>query len=492
MSGETSKAGWFLRILAPPLVLLGGVAGFVALAASKETPKPIDVESTPPLVETMNISRMNGVVDIESDGVVVPYRSISIAAQVAGRAIERSAECRAGRMVSEGDLLLRIDPASFELEVERLERERDQAEASLDELTVQIENSANSIAVAEDEVRLREADVTRIETLRKRGVSTQQALDEARIAALTSRKALVTLQNEKRLFEAQRARLEQAIKLATVQLADAELNLERTVIRAPGKGVIVSADVEEGGYLAIGDIVAEFDDTSAVEVKVNLEMRTLAWLRANAPEGTETPRGSYELPRVPVTVLFDVLGNVYSWSGMLDRVDGVGVDPQTRTIPCRVLVENPRSVSMRSGSSRLPVAGPPALVRGMYVKVLLHSTPIEPLLSIPSRAVRPDDSVWAVRDGVLKKFPLLGSRVINGKVLVAPSVTGLRPDEAVVISPVPMAREGMEIRVQESAVAVDDSIHQTNRMTSTISRDGQGSETPANSIGDFNQGDPPQ
>ena len=446
MSGETSKIGWFLRILAPPLVLISGVAGFVALASLHEPPQPAKTETLPPLVETKAVSEMDGVLKIQADGVVVPYRSISIAAQVEGRIVEKTDLCRAGRVVSEGDLLLRIDPASYELAVERLSGERDQAEASLNELSVEIENAAASIAVAEDELRLRQADVSRIESLQDRGVSTQQALDAARVQELTSRKALVTLQNEKRLLEAQQARLRQAIKLATVQLAEAKLNLERSVIHAPGDGVIVSVDVEQGGYVTPGEAVLEFEDTSAVEVKTNLEMRTLAWLRANSPANSESPRGPYELPRVPVTVLFEVLGNVYSWSGVLDRVEGVGVDQQTRTVPCRVLVEDPRSVSMRSGSAKLPVSGPPALVRGMYVKLLLHSTPVEPLLSIPETAVRPDDSVWVVREGTLKKFPLLGSRMINGEVLVAPSVTGLRPGEAVVVSPLPLARDGMEVR----------------------------------------------
>lgn len=445
MSNEKSKVGLVMQMIAPPLVIASGVVGYVALAANRETPRPNEVAQVVPKVEVLPVSESQGVLDISADGVVVPHRSIEIAAEVDGRVVEKTDLCRAGRMVSEGDLLLRIDPASFELEVERLTQEKGQAEASLQELQVEIENKNASIELAEDEHELRQADLQRVENLQDRGVSTQQSLDAARVAVLSSRKALVLLQNEKRTFEAQRTRLDQAIKLAEARLAEARLNLERTVIRSPGRGVIVRTSVEQDGYVRAGTTVLEFEDTSAVEVKTNLEMRTLSWLRAEMPV-QDAVDGPYDLPQVPVTVLFEVLGNEYSWTGALERVDGVGVDARTRTIPCRVLVTDPRAVSMRSGSVDLPMSAPPALVRGMFVKLLLHSQPSAPLLSVPEVAVRPDNSVWAVRAGKLERVELAGARKFRGEVLVSAEVTGLRAGDGVVVSPLPLGRRGMEVQ----------------------------------------------
>lgn len=498
MSGESTRksqgqrsASWFLRILAPPLVLIGGVAGLVVLASSHRPPQPVDVDVEAPLVETTTVSLSRDVVDIQADGVVVPFRSITIAAEVSGRIVEKSKQARAGRMVSQGDLLVRIDPASFQLAVARLQSQRDQAKAGLRELAVKVENAAASIAVAQDQLKLRQAEVSRIENLQDRGVSTQQALDSARLEALASRKGLVTLQNDKRLLEAQAARLKEEIELSEVRLAEAKLDLEHTKIHAPVTGVVVSCDVETGSYVAVGDPIAEIDDTSAVEVETNLEMRTLAWLRANAkksPEYLRTPAAdesveAYCLPPVPVTVLYEVLGNVYAWSGVLDRVDGVGLDERTRTVPCRVLVKKPRAVSQKSGSTALPVAGPAALVRGMYVKLVFHSTPIEPLLCIPQVAVQPDNSVWAVRKGTLEKFPLLGSRVIRGNVLVAPAVTGLRPGEAVVVSPLPFGREGLKVRMAEPTNAFPNVA--SRRGLSLETRKGNGDRSPTDTSDDI-------
>jgi len=449
MDRSESPIGRLFRLIVPPAVLIGGAVGFVVLANSKEMPQPRDVEVAAPLVETAAVTEAKGGLDLAADGLVVPFRSVNLSAEVDGRVVEKSDNCRAGRTVRAGDLLLKIDPTSYELQIARLQRERDQAQASLDELAVQIANADASIALAKEDVALRQADYKRVAGLERQGVSTQQAIDAARREELASRTALVTIENERRLLVAQQGRLEQAVKLTDVQIREAERDLAHTTILAPYDGVIVSVNVEKDSYCKKGDPLAELEDTSAVEVRTHLEMRAIAWLRANRPVGVENPLGAYDVPQVPVTVVYDVLGNSYAWRGVLSRIDGVGLDDRTRTVPCRVLVTDPQAVSLKEGSPELPVAAPPALMRGMYVKVQLHTTPSEPLLSVPEIAVRPGNAVWAVRDGKLSHFTLPAARVTQGSVLVAPQVTELRAGDKVVVSPLPAAKEGMTVRVHE-------------------------------------------
>lgn len=458
MSGPAPMFGTIVRFVLPPAILAVGIGGFVVLANSREQPVPRDVETPPPLVETVPVSEAAGGIDLDADGVVVPFRSIVLSAEVDGRVVEKSDDLRAGRTVKKGQVLLKIDPANYELQVARLEREKEQASASLEELEVQIRNTESSIALAKESVSINQAEYQRVQGLERRGVSTQQALDTARSAELASRTTLVGLENERRLFSAQRNRLEHAVKLAESQLDQAKLDLARTELRAPADGVIVEMLAEQDSYLRKGDKIAEFEDTSAVEVRTNLEMRALAWMRANMPIEAQQHLGPYELPKVPVTVTYEVWGNTYSWSGVLNRFDGSGVDERTRTVPCRVLIRDPRSVSLKSGSPDLPVAAPPALMRGMYVRIQLHTKPNEPLLSVPDQAVRPGNMVWAVRDGKLKSFELPAARVTRGAVLVPPQVTDLRVDDQIVVSPLPAAQEGMAVRVQGA-----DGVDETSR-----------------------------
>lgn len=450
MPGPASVAGSIFRSVAPPAVLLGGVGVALALAMSREPPKPREVTQVAPLVETAVVSRKEGGMEITADGVVVPFRSIALSSEVEGRVIEKGENCREGKTVKTGDLLLKVDPADYDLAIARLQRERDQTQANLAELAVQIANAGSSIDLAREEVQLHQDELTRLKIGSKSGAITPQVLDAARRAELTSRTALVKLENDKRLLEAQGTRWEEAVKLVETQLEQARLDLERTTVKAPADGVIVSTDIEKDGYLRKGDAIAVLEDTAAVEVRTNLEMRVIAWLRAHLSPDEQAKLGPYDLPPVPVTVTYEMLGNTYSWKGALSRVEGIGVDERTRTVRCRVHIAEPTGVSLMSGSADLPVSAPTALVSGMYVKVVLHAASNDPLLSVPEQAVRPGNSVWAVRDGRLARFDLPAARVTRGAVLVAPQVTKLKTGDRVVVSPLPIAEEGMAVRSEEA------------------------------------------
>src|SRR5690606_24014442 len=89
----------------------------------------------------------------------------------------------------------------------------------------------------------------------------------------------------------------------------------------------------------------------------------------------------------------------------------------------------------------------------MFVKVMLHSKPAIPLLSVPEEAVRPGNVVWAVRDDKLARFDLPAARVMHGAVVVAPQVTTLALGDRVVVSPLPAAVEGMSVRTRTTEPA---------------------------------------
>ncbi len=63
---------------------------------------------------------------LEVDGTVVPFREARVAAEVAGRVIYKADECEAGSYVRKDQLLMRIDPTDYQLEVQRLTRLQEQ------------------------------------------------------------------------------------------------------------------------------------------------------------------------------------------------------------------------------------------------------------------------------------------------------------------------------------------------------------------------------
>ena len=436
-----------------------GVGAMAVLLSLREPARPVDRVAPAPLVEVVEVVADAGGVTLDSDGVAVPYREIAVSAEVGGRVVEMSEDCRSGRYVAAGQVLLKIDPQTYEIEKRRLEAEVRSAQSGVEELDVQIENATASVKLAAADLELAKSETARQENLRRTGGGgTVTAVEQARRGELQARDKLQTAANQLKTLRSQRDRTAVQKELAETNLERAELDLERTVVASPVSGVVVSTSVEKDAYVRAGDPLFTVDDTSKAEIKTNLRPKTLAWVLAHPPRGTEpnpdaADAGAYALPNIPVTVEYELLGAKYTWDGTLSRAEGAGIDEATRTVPVRVIVDEPRSVSRRdaaerdAGTGALPVAGPRALVRGMYVTVALHTDPDDPLLQVPEAAVRPGNRVWAVRDGKLEILTVPVAAMVDDTVLVPPGGGGLRAGDKLVTTPLPAAVPGMKVRV---------------------------------------------
>ena len=134
---------------------------------------------------------------------------------------------------------------------------------------------------------------------------------------------------------------------------------------------------------------------------------------------------------------------------MLSRQEGRGLDEKTRTLPCRVLVGEPRAVTAidRYGAPlpQLPAGAPQSLLRGMFVQVRVHVDATEQLVSIPEDAQRPSGEVWVMRDGRLVILKPHAVQVAGGRAVFDSASSGLLPGDRVVTSQLSNPRDGMAI-----------------------------------------------
>jgi len=441
-----------VRIIAPLGILAFGLTVFLVLRSMRELPVRSEDLVNAPLVETMTVQPHAGGLDFSVDGVVVPFREIDLAAEVSGRIAKRAEICRAGNYVTRGTPLIEIDDRDYKLEADRLERELAQATVSLKELDVEVSNTKALAKLAKEQLALQRNELQRRQKLAEKRVVTDTDLDAAKRDELAAVNSLLTLENELHLFQTRRGRLESACDLWMSQLEKAQLDLSRTKVEAPIDGVIVQEMVEEDSYVQKGTSLAKLEDTSAVEVKCNLRMDDLYLLwsqAATTSEPVRSPTRDYQIPRAPVTISYELAGRRYLWDGVLSRFDGIGVDERTRTVPCRVLVDDPRKVRVDgSGEGIAGPVGPPALVRGMYVMVSVHAQPHTTLLEIPQQAVRPGNMVWQVVDGRLSIRRIRVADSANDVVLVYAEASGLKPGMKLVSSPLASATDGMAVREQ--------------------------------------------
>ncbi len=453
-----------IRIFLPMLILAIGIGGLTAIykyGRPQTLTRPPEAP-LPPLVETVPVVAQTDGLDLDVDGIVVPHRVITLATEVAGEVVEKSPLCQAGCYVPKGTLLVKIDPRDYEIEVRRLTEQHKQAGISLAELDVQIKNIDSLIEIAKKNTKLIQREVGRLTKLSKKNYVTESALDAERRNELAAQNSLIVLENQLRVYRIQRERLLSARELNSILLEKARLELERTEIRAPIDGMIVRDEVEKDDFLPIGKAVAEMEDVSKVEVHCNLRMKQLYWVLSQGkkplPDPSKVPGArSYQLPPTPTTVIYRLNDKAYRWNGVLTRYRGIGIDETTRTVPCTVIVLEPDRVHIIDTEGKKieeeegqAWQGPEALVRGMFVDLIIHTKPKSPLLRVPEKAIRPGNRVWAVRDNRLHVVPVYVVGVSGETAIVQPRKKGqLNIGDQVVVVPMAFVEDGMEVRQKE-------------------------------------------
>ena len=393
-----------INFLAPLALLATAGYTFISLG-TVEPPKRPDADTSragrlralPPIriepIERLDTEKTP--LFLEVDGTVVPFEEANVAAEVSGRILTKTEKCEAGSYVNQGDLLMEIDPEDYELEVQRLTQQKDQEYQRLVELDQQMLNSQRLIDVAEQDVEIQKKEIARLKALPD-GFASQSEIDQASRSQLSSRQQLVTLQNQLDLQKKQRSRIEASEKLATTQLRAAEVNLRRTKIVAPIDGIVVNEQADLNTFVTRGSPLFTIENTSKVEVSTSLRMDQLYWiLDQNAAENID-PTSSYDLPATEVIIEYQVTGRrgmVHRWKGRLLSYDGIGLDPRTRTVPVRVIVDEPSQSYEHQDESSAKQSKTP-LVRGMFVQVRLLIRPKTQLYVIPTKALQPGNRIY--------------------------------------------------------------------------------------------------
>lgn len=445
---------------AVPILIIGGASAAYYIFGTAPPPKMEDnsTEIATP-VEIQAAKDFKGKIEIRVEGVASPYRRVNLAAEVAGRIKFKAPIFEEGNYVTAGTVLAEIDPVDYELAIRRISEELSQATNSLAEWKTDRENVLKQIDLAKQDLELTQREVERVRALGKRNAIAETEVDKALRAEVAAQTALLQFSNQLRALDSREARAISARDMQLTLLERAKRDLARTKIIAPCNGTIITESIEQDGYVKDGTTVAIINDTSASEIACNLELDDLFWIwgTRNANEvkqrASQDPSAYYEFPATKVTVEFPFQSLVAVWEGELTRFAGTGVDPKTRTIPCRVHVSAPSKSSLKTLAGVEPegIVAPP-LTTGMFVTVRALATPHAPLLELPASAVRSGNVTWIMRDGKLHIQPVqIARRLSDERVLVYATDQGLKAGDKVVVTPMAMVREGMSLTERSSS-----------------------------------------
>ncbi|WP_039963597.1 efflux RND transporter periplasmic adaptor subunit [Rhodopirellula europaea] len=494
VTNESSPLHFTINLIVSVGLFAAAIYGYTFLGERQRPLRSKPPKSPVTIVSTDDLRFHSGPVVIDVNGVVVPLRELRLAAEVAGRVVELSENVRAGRKVKKGQVLIRLDSTEYELEVKRLQALAQQEAAEENSVQVGIENTVELQSLAQKQLEIARQERERINSLVAQRAASASEVDTARRAELAADSALVELENRRRELTAQLQLVTEKRSLTQVLLERARLDLSRCEIQSPIDGRVVSSEVEEQSFLPTGTPFITIEDTSAVEVRASLTADQMFWiwnsrsvlstLAASDPDqaGTAVSDADRINSAVSATISSVFGTESHQWSAVFERLDGVGIDVNTRTYPCLFRVESPES-SLEGSSSR-------QLTRGMFVDVSIETQPNQLLFRVAESAVRPGNRLWLNVDGKLRIVPItIVSRAGDDVVVqVQPELDHLctLASTRIIVSPISDPIEGMPVGAQtpsnaeagpdktgqSASPAIGDATSNSNQTNSSLRADG--------------------
>jgi multidrug resistance efflux pump len=185
-----------------------------------------------------------------SDVRVIKY-VVQVIPQVSGRVVDVPAE--GNRPMKKGEVLFRVDPTPYELEVKALEAQLAESEGSANDLREQLNVAKGNTAALRSQIELTRLRVKQYEELSQSGAGNRFDLEKAQadLANLEGQVASA-IANEARA-QAQLAAVVDGdlASVATIKanLAKARWDLSQTVVYAPADGTAINVQLRPGQFI---------------------------------------------------------------------------------------------------------------------------------------------------------------------------------------------------------------------------------------------------
>jgi RND family efflux transporter MFP subunit len=401
-----------LQLLLSIIVLGCGVGLAAYYLKTGPEAKPRKREPTPPLVEVRQINYASHRLTINGMGTVLAAKEINLTPGVGGEIISMSDKMVPGGLFAKDDVLANIDPLDYELIVRRLQSEVAKVRSELE-----LEMGNQRISQKEFELLGQEVSET-----------------------------------EKKLMlrEPQLAMQKATLEGVKANLAQAELNLKRTRIKAPFNGVVLSRSVNIGARVSESTVLARLVGTDEFWLKLALPTDQLKWISFSTDDKAQ--EGSKVRIFLQQTAKDDNF-----LTGRVIRL-AADVEEQGRMAAVYVSIKDPLSLLPEN-------SGKPQLLLGSFVRAEIEGSQLDSVIAINRDYLREGESVWLMDDDntleirdvdiIAKNNDLIfiGSGLEDGEKLI---VSGLSsPVAGIPVKLMPLGKNQLD--EDRTATAADDS-----------------------------------
>ncbi|MCF7973337.1 MAG: efflux RND transporter periplasmic adaptor subunit [Phycisphaerae bacterium] len=387
---DPKPLGLIIKLLLP-VVIIAAAAGFFGFQMKT---RPVAERKTPPRqakqvhVTVARRTDVRAVLDY-IQGPVMPAQEVTLSPQVSGLIVTMSPALIPGGIVTQGHMLLGIDPSDYELALKQ--RRSDVARARLN---LELERGNQAIARQEFEML-------------KEEVSEQD-------------QALVL--REPHLADAQAA-----LEAAQAAVSRAELDLSRCLVMAPFNAVIREKKIDLGTRVSPGSTLVSLAGTDEYWIEAEVPVSKLQWI--DVPSGM-SQTGSRVTIYDPAT-----WGPGLSREGQVIRLLS-DIDPGGLMARVLVSVQDPLALLPEN-------QGKPVLLLGALVDLEIKGDILESVIPLQREWLHDENRVWVMaEDNTLKTQEVTISFPGYQQVCV---VAGLEDGQRVVITDIAAPVEGMPL-----------------------------------------------
>jgi membrane fusion protein (multidrug efflux system) len=284
-----------------------------------------------------------------TDNAQVKTDIVSVTAQVTGPVTEVGV--KNGDHVERGDILFKIDPAPFRVALENAQAQLAAAKLQTSQLRTQAAGTGADITGAQANLSIKQNALSRQQQLLKQGFTTradyEDALNEVKAAETQLEDARARAANA----QAAIAPGEQpSVAAAQAAVDKAELDLERTVVRAPMAGEVANADrLQIGTQIVSGVGAVSIVHSNSAWVEANFKEKQLTDMRPGQP-------ATVKIDAYPGTSFKAHVGSIGAGTGSefsilpAQNANGNWVKV-TQRVPVRIIFDGKPSKPMIAGLS---------------------------------------------------------------------------------------------------------------------------------------------
>lgn len=291
---------------------------------------------------------------ISTDNAYVRQDKVSVSAEVNGKIVDVAVA--ENQLVEAGDLLFRIDPEPYRIDLAEADAAIATAQADVTARAGNASLTGADIAAAQEDIAFAQATLRRQQALWERGFTTKAALEEAEHAVEQGREALRVAQAEQAGARARLARgaavpgQDPRVAAASARRQAAELDLSRTEVRAPMAGRVGQTERLQPGQQVIANVpVVTLLATRSSYVEANFKETDLADMQVGQP--AKVTFDAY--PGVELKAHVDSIGagTNSEFSILPAQNSGSNWVKVTQRVPVRIALDEPSPRELIAGLS---------------------------------------------------------------------------------------------------------------------------------------------